>query len=115
MMSQWYADTLGFTISDRFTLTRSDGVLINVARVEIPGLRMNISHVDGTVPPDPDAVSESWRQVVFEVDDVDANYELLRSKGVEFITEPFNYDPPGFRLAYFRDPEGNILEIYKDL
>lgn len=49
-----------------------------------------------------------------EVEDVDATYETLKGKGVEFTRPPVN-QPWGLRAAYFRDPEGNIWEFYHPL
>ena len=44
------------------------------------------------------------------VENVDAAYETLKAKGVEFTKAPIS-QPWGIRAAYFRDPEGNIWEI----
>jgi lactoylglutathione lyase len=52
--------------------------------------------------------------IVAPVEDVDAAYEELRSRGVEFIRAPEDR-PWGKRCAHFRDPEGNVWEIHKDL
>jgi catechol 2,3-dioxygenase-like lactoylglutathione lyase family enzyme len=114
-VSRWYADILGFMISDRFTLTRPNGSQIDVIRIEVPGLRMNISRFDDSVVPNRTSENQGWRHIAFEVDDVDRQYQLLQSRGVQFLGEPLTYDPPGYRIAFFRDPEGNILELYQDL
>jgi catechol 2,3-dioxygenase-like lactoylglutathione lyase family enzyme len=114
-VSQWYVDTLGFTVSDRFILTRPNGSQVQVVRVEIPGLQINISEFDGSVSPNRTVDEQGWRHLAFQVDSVDQTYQRLQAEGVEFVTEPFTYDPPGYRIAFFRDPEGNILELYQDL
>jgi lactoylglutathione lyase len=44
------------------------------------------------------------------LEDVDEEYESLKSKGVHFIKPPTTY-PWGQRIAYFEDPEGNLWEI----
>ena len=44
-------------------------------------------------------------------DDVDATYEELKSKGVEFIGKPRNIPEWYMRCVYFRDPEGNLIEL----
>jgi lactoylglutathione lyase len=44
------------------------------------------------------------------VDNCDDAYELLRSRGVEFIVEPMDR-PWGRRTAHFMDPDGVIWEI----
>jgi lactoylglutathione lyase len=51
----------------------------------------------------------------FKVDDVDATYEHLLGKGVVFIKEPEDKAAWNARVAHFRDPDGNLIEIYKSL
>jgi catechol 2,3-dioxygenase-like lactoylglutathione lyase family enzyme len=113
-VSQWYADLLGFTVRDHFILTRPDGKSIRVARVEIPGLRMNISQFDGSIEPERTGERQGLRHLALQVDSVDQTYQSLREKGVQFMSEPFTYDPPGYRVAFFQDLEGNIIELYQD-
>lgn len=45
-----------------------------------------------------------------DVENVDAVYEAITAKGVEFIKPPID-QPWGWRTAYFADPEGNIWEL----
>jgi uncharacterized glyoxalase superfamily protein PhnB len=45
------------------------------------------------------------------VEDVDAAYEELLAKGVEFIRAPEDRHW-GLRCAHFKDPEGNVWEIH---
>jgi lactoylglutathione lyase len=60
-------------------------------------------------------VARSARSVlVTGVDDVDAAYEELRSKGVEFIRAPEDRRW-GKRCAHFKDPDGNVWEIHRNL
>ncbi|MBB6674332.1 VOC family protein [Cohnella nanjingensis] len=51
----------------------------------------------------------------FGCEDVDAEVERLRARGVRFVTEP--HDRPAWRarVAHFRDPEGNLFELYTTL
>jgi catechol 2,3-dioxygenase-like lactoylglutathione lyase family enzyme len=114
-VSHWYADVLGFQIRDRFTLTRPDNQKIQIVRVEIPGLRMNISQFPGFISPERSGENQGWRHLALQVDNIDQSYQRLQKQGVQFLTEPFTYDPPGYRIAFFRDLEGNILELYQDL
>ena len=44
-------------------------------------------------------------------DDVDAAYEALKGKGVQFMGKPQNVPNWEMRCVYFRDPEGNLFEI----
>lgn len=46
----------------------------------------------------------------FETDDIDAEFARLRDQGVEFIEEPTEPGPT-VRVATFKDPEGNLLQL----
>lgn len=52
--------------------------------------------------------------VIFRVDSVDDTYRELRDD-VEFDTEPHDRPDWGIRVAYFRDPDGTLLEINEPL
>ena len=58
-----------------------------------------------------------YRHMAFIVDDLEKAVEILKGNGVEFFSEPITVNEPesvrGFRFVYFRDPEGNILELNK--
>lgn len=47
--------------------------------------------------------------VAFEVDDLDAAFDELRERGLEFEVPP--RDLPWGRSAYLRDPAGNLIEL----
>lgn len=49
--------------------------------------------------------------IYFECDDVDARYEALRAKGVEFLNAPRD-EVWGWREARFKDPSGNELCLF---
>ena len=57
-------------------------------------------------PSDPDHVSH---QLTMRVPDCQAAYEALRARGAEFLTPPV--DRGGEIRAFFRDPDGHLLEI----
>jgi len=58
-----------------------------------------------------------YRHMAFIVDDLDKSFEILKGNGVEFFSDPITVNEPesvrGFRFVYFRDPEGNIIELNK--
>ncbi len=58
------------------------------------------------VPPDPDKVSSFMN---IRVADIHACYELWKSRGAEFITEP--KPKYGETRCYIRDPDGYIIEV----
>ena len=49
--------------------------------------------------------------LIFGVADVDAITVKLKSEGVHFVTEPHDRKDWGIRVAHFRDPDGNLIEI----
>lgn len=55
---------------------------------------------------DPDNVST---EIIFRVGDCQATYELLKSRGAEFLTPPL--DRGKEIRAFFRDPDGYLFEI----
>jgi predicted enzyme related to lactoylglutathione lyase len=59
-----------------------------------------------SVPPDPDRISSFMN---IRVADIQACYELWRSRGAEFITEP--KPKYGETRCYIRDPDGYIIEV----
>jgi catechol 2,3-dioxygenase-like lactoylglutathione lyase family enzyme len=51
---------------------------------------------------------------MFEVNDVDAEYERLKALDVEFVMLPTTH-PWGARSFWFRDPDGNIVDFFASL
>jgi len=57
-------------------------------------------------PTDPDRVTS---EMAIRVPNCSAAYEVLRSRGAEFLTAPIDW---GYEVrAFFRDPDGHLLEI----
>jgi catechol 2,3-dioxygenase-like lactoylglutathione lyase family enzyme len=56
------------------------------------------------------------RYIAFAVDDIDATYRQLLARGVEFASDILPPEPEAGigRLVFFRDPDGNLLELYGD-
>ena len=50
-------------------------------------------------------------EVVFSVDDIEAAYQALRSRGVDFRREPRPVTGDQ-HAADFRDPDGHVLSIF---
>jgi predicted enzyme related to lactoylglutathione lyase len=70
---------------------------------------------DKTVPLFGDGSAEPGanRSAILEfiVDDVDAEYERLRGRVAEVVTEPTTM-PWGNRALLFRDPDGNLINLF---
>jgi catechol 2,3-dioxygenase-like lactoylglutathione lyase family enzyme len=53
--------------------------------------------------------------ISFEVENVDDTYQMLLSKGIDFINQPTDMPDWGMRTVHFRDPEENLIELYTPL
>lgn len=74
-------------------------------------MNMAINHTDANR----NESSQDKIAIVVRVNSVDETYDLLQSKGVEFLTEPKDMTDWGIRVAHFRDPENNLIELYSEL
>lgn len=56
-------------------------------------------------------------QLAFRVSaaEVDACADELLRQGVALLSPPTNQQPFGHRTLFFRDPDGNLLEIYAEI
>ena len=52
--------------------------------------------------------------LIFRVESVDETYQALRET-IVFETEPHDRPDWGIRVAHFRDPDGNLIEINRSL
>lgn len=53
--------------------------------------------------------------LILSVDDVDALYASLKSAGVEFADGPKDQVAWSIRAMHFRDPDGNLIEVFSPL
>lgn len=105
---QFYTRTVGFREVRRMETTHSGTIVflsLNGTELELfgGGRPGGPAEGDGTV---------GYRHMALLVDDVDAEYARLKAAGARFFMEPTTSDP-GVRLAFFRDPDGNPIEIIK--
>lgn len=99
----FYRDVLGLPLR-----AKSDGALV-----------FNVGGSDLRVSPVPSTVPSAHTVLGFSVNDVDAAIALLCARGIVF--ERFNglshdkngavTSPDGARVAWFRDPDGNLLSV----
>jgi catechol 2,3-dioxygenase-like lactoylglutathione lyase family enzyme len=104
----FYRDVLGATVVREFPgtlcfLSFGGGQIL----LTVPGEPTKDKPTVTFVPPaDADRVSS---ELAIRVPDCSAAYEVLRSRGAEFLTEPVDW---GYEVrAFFRDPDGHLLEL----
>jgi len=77
-------------------------LIVNVGGAPTPDKPSTVLHV----PANPDSVSSFMN---IRVADIQQCYDLWRSRGAEFITEP--KEKYGETRCYIRDPDGYIIEV----
>ena len=104
-MKCFYHDVLGFPTEcdwENWIELRAGAVLLT--------LRPRGRTYDGPASPGASV------QLAFRVapPDVESSYNELLQNGVEILEPPRDHDY-GHRTLFFKDPEGNILEIYAEI
>jgi len=105
-MKAFYHETLGFPIERDW----EDWIEMRVGAVLLT-LRKRGRPYDGEKSPHSAGIQLAFRVAPRDVED--CYTELLR-KQVEIVEPPRDQDY-GHRTLFFKDPEGNILEIYADI
>lgn len=99
-LAQWYVDHLEFIINFEYAgnyfVRAKNGSMIEI----IP----SVGDRGPQTLKDP-----GIRHFAIDVDDFDAGLEILRSKKVNFVGEPF--ENQGNRLAFFTDLDGNYIHL----
>ena len=110
----FYRDLLGFDVLGQLLLNEGTFKIVYLrsggACVELFEFR---DHDAETAVGVPDTVG-GFKHVALQTDDVDAVAARLRAAGTVFTVEPTDA-PGGVRLAFFRDPDGNLLELVSGL
>ena len=111
---RFYGDVLGFEVLWGQEDGRYADFKAGDAIVALYDRRL-MAEAIGTAGKPVEAEAQDRALLNFAVDDVDAACEQLRARGVEFVTEPQDRPDWGIRTAHFRDPGGNLIEMYRDL
>jgi lactoylglutathione lyase len=111
---QFYRDVMGFMAS--FGSETDIYADFNTGEVTLALFdRMEMSKSVGTDRLPSEIEAQDKMCLCFAVDDVDAKYQQLKKRGVEIITAPTDKPDWGIRVAHFRDPDGNLIEINQPL
>ena len=84
------------------------------AELKTEGAQLTIYSVEGMESLAPSSMKNAGYggiTIGFEVKDVDAEYERLKTIGVPFVKLPVTH-PWGARSVWFRDPDGNIVDFF---
>ena len=115
-LADWYVNTLGFKVLKTFTNAQRHLVLVG-----IPGFRIDLLQFNNSVrpafqsQPAPQHLStQGIRHLVFEPENFDQAYDYLAAKGVILFGPKPEVKTGTNQTIYFKDPEGNILELIKE-
>ena len=105
------------TISgDQFSeVTAIPHLKLKFAVLNIPGSDIIIELVQFINPPT--NINNDFRHIAFEVEKVDEIYPKLKEKNIKTLSEPVTISNPnpkinGKKFFYFRDPDGNLIELF---
>lgn len=99
-LADWYVANLEFEITFEYAgnyfVEAKNGALIEIipAEGEAPATQVR---------------TPGMRHIAISVDDFDSAHQYLREHGVTLEGEPYSNE--GNRLAFFRDPDGNLLHL----
>ncbi len=98
----------------RFSLTRE--LSAGWIEYQIGGKTLALSRPGRTSKDAPTPTGSASLQLAFKVavDDVDRGADELVRQGVDLLEPPTN-QPFGHRTLFFRDPDGNLLEVYAEI
>ncbi len=103
-LAQWYCDTLGFGT----LVSKEDKGQYFIDLQEGGVLEILPARNDRQMEPHPNDLG--IRHIAFTVDDYDATATSLEERGIAFLN-PHPESSGSNRLNFFRDPEGNILQM----
>ncbi|HZO30909.1 MAG TPA: VOC family protein [Chloroflexota bacterium] len=112
LLRRFYVEQLGLRVVGAFPGHEIVFVQAGSTTIELIG-------EDGPPVPDADdrARRHGWHHLAWEVEDVDAAFAELTARGVPIHSPPesFPEEAPTMRIAFLRDPDGNLLELVQPL
>ena len=108
-MIDFFTENLGATLIGKKKFGTTDG-----ASLDLQGTTVNlrVAREDEEMTGDASQTRFGYDHLGLQVEDVDAAYRDLNSKGFSFFMEP--KDIPDLRIAFFRGPEDIIIELIQE-
>jgi catechol 2,3-dioxygenase-like lactoylglutathione lyase family enzyme len=106
----FYRDLLGFEVVGQLLL---DGDAFKIVYLRSGEAHLELFAFRGTAAETPVGVPDTvggFKHLALQTKEVDAVAARLKAAGVTFTVEPTDA-AGGVRLAFFRDPDGNLLEL----
>ena len=106
-------DVFPFGGEDFETIMNNPGVSGRMCMLGQDNLQLELFEFVGSRAKDPEhPVSDrGYSHFGFEVDDIDATYEALKSAGVRIHSPVITFMDGAMRAIYCRDPDGNVFEV----
>ena len=110
---RFYRDVMGFQVTwgnedDSYAaFTDREGQETTLALYR----RKDMAELIGTADLPALASCQDRVALIMEVEDIDALFTTLSERGVEVVLKPQDFVDWGFRGAYLRDPDGNLIEL----
>ena len=105
-MIAFFCQTLQANLIRRQKFGTADGASLDLSGVTV---NLRVAREDEKITGDTSQTSLGFDHIGIEVDDIDATYEALTSKGFSFFIPP--KDIPGLRIAFFKGPEDITIEL----
>lgn len=108
-MERFYTDTLGFPVTKRWDDAGIIFIDIGSTQIELIGR----DSVEGETQPHSIGQGVGINHIALQVMDTDEAFQELEQKGVPVLREPTDFQT--VRIAFFSDPDGNVLELVQDM
>lgn len=102
-MEAFYTQTLGLPVTRRWDDVTIIFIGIGSTTIELIGREQATTETNPT---------GGWDHIALHVENVDETYAELAAKGVKIRSEPRDFQD--IRIAFFFDPDGNVLELVED-